>query len=337
MTKNPITYLKRLLLVSVPGLVAALLFMEAALRISGYTPYYLDARTFEPSQVADMVFNLRPGFRGLYAGQLVSVNKLGFRSSETAEDIARSAVRIVVIGDSVAFGQGVKDGETLPDQLAARLRKRLPGPIAVVNLGVPMYDTCHEFAMFRERAVPLNPQVALLIYLDNDTDPLPLHIKDGAIVTPDTRTGLVGGFMTMLRKSSAAYNFVWTYWQVAKFHRVTIDQYREMIAAKFNENNPGWRRSRGCLNDMVGLAKLRSIRLIVIPFPELGAIHQEPYPFRSYVKTVCDAARAQGAECVDVVPTLKDANIRLRVNRIDLHPSAEVYARTADFLEKMLP
>ncbi len=337
MPKRVIQFLSRIIFVSVPGFVLALVFMEVALRVFGYTPYYLNAKAFEPSHAADMVYELRPGFEGLYAGQLVSVNKLGFRSTETAEDIARSAVRIVVIGDSVAFGQGVRDGEALPDQLAARLRKRLPGPIAVVNLGVPMYDTCHEYAMFRERAVPLNPQVALLIYLDNDTDPLPLHIKDGAIVTPDTRTGLVGEFMATLRKSSAAYNFVWTYWQVAKVHRVTIDQYREMIAAKFNENNPGWRRSRGCLNDMVGLAKMRSIRLIVIPFPELGAIHQEPYPFRSYVKTVCDAARAQGAECVDVVPTLKDANIRLRVNRIDLHPSAEVYARTADFLEKMLP
>src|SRR5258708_9111894 len=99
-----------------------------------------------------------------------------------------------------------------------------------------------------------------------------------------------------------------------------------MIAAKFNENNPGWRRSRACLNDMAGLAKKRSIRLIVIPFPELGALHQEPYPFRSYVKTVCDAARAQSADCVDVVSTLKGATIMLRVNIIDLHPSADVYS-----------
>ncbi len=68
MTKNPITYLKRLLLVSVPGLAVALLFMEAALRISGYTPYYLDARTFEPSQVAEHGFQSAARFQRVVRG-----------------------------------------------------------------------------------------------------------------------------------------------------------------------------------------------------------------------------------------------------------------------------
>jgi hypothetical protein len=337
MAKTRVHHLTRLLLTPLLGFVLALLIIEVVLRVAGYTPYYLNANALEPSQVTDMVYDLRPGFRGLYAGLPISINKLGFRGGETAEDIAKSDLRIVVVGDSIAFGQGVKEEETLANQIATRLRSRLPGPVAVVNLGVPGYDTCQEYAMFRERALPLNPQAAFLIYVDNDTDPPSIEVRDGTIVTPDIRTGLVGEFMAMLRKSSVAYNFVWAHWQVVKVHRLTIDQYREMVAGKFNESNPGWRRSRACLNNMVGLAKTRSIRLIVIPFPELGGIDQEPYPFRSYVKMVCDAARAQGAECVDVVPALKDANIRLRVSRVEQHPSAEVYARIADFLEKMLP
>src|SRR5260370_21754976 len=105
MTKNPITYLKRLLLVSVPGLAVALLFMEAALRISGYTPYYLDARTFEPSQVADMVFNLRPGFSGLYAGPVGSAQKHRFYGLLAPHRVAPDALRLSRLPRSIAHPQ----------------------------------------------------------------------------------------------------------------------------------------------------------------------------------------------------------------------------------------
>ncbi len=337
MPKKVLQFLSRIIFVSVPGFVLALVFIEVALRVFGYTPYYLTAKAFEPSQVADMVYELRPGFEGLYASAPISINALGFRGHETADEIGRSEVRIVVVGDSVAFGQGVRDGETLAAQLVARLRSRLTTSVAVVNLGVPGYDTCQEYGIFRERAVPLKPQDVLLIYVDNDTDPPSIQVRDGKMVTPDVRTGFVGDSMAALRKSSAAYNFLWSHWQVVKAHDITIDEYREMLARKFNYGNPGWRRSRGCLHSFVELAKEQSIRVIVIPFPELLGLKENSYPFEGYVRTVCVAARAEGAACVDVVPALEHPTYQLRVSSVEHHPSAEVYRRIAEFVAPTLP
>ena len=338
MPKKVIQFLSRIIFLSVPGFVLALVFMEAALRAFGYIPHYLNAKAFEPSQVADMVYELRPSFEGLYAGAPISVSALGFRGRETADEIGRATLRIAVVGDSIAFGQGVRDGETLSAQLAARLRSRLSTDVAVVNLGVPGYDTCQEYGMFRERAIPLKPQVALLIYVDNDTDyPPPIQVRDGKIVSPDVRTGFVGDSMAALRKSSAAYNFLWSRWQVVKSQPITIDEYRKMLARKFNDANPGWRRSRGCLHSFVELAKERSIRVTVIPFPTLRGFKENPYPFEGYVRTVCEAARAEGAACVDVVPVLQHPTYPLRVSSVDPHPPAEVYRRIAEFLAPTLP
>ncbi len=337
MSKKIIQSLSRIIFVSVPGFVLALVFMEVALRVFGYAPYYLDANTFEPSQVADIVYELRPGFKGLYASAPISINALGFRGHETPDEIGRAALRIAVVGDSVAFGQGVRDGETLPAQLAARMRSRLTAPVEVMNLGVPGYDTCQEYGMFRERAVPLKPQDVLLIYVDNDSDPPSIQVRDGKMVTPDVRTGFVGDSMAALRKSSAAYNFLWSHWQVVKGQHITVDEYREMLARKFNDGNPGWRRSRGCLRSFVELAKARSIRVIVIPFPELLGLKENPYPFEGYVRMVCEAARAEGAACVDVVPALEHPTYQLRVSSVEHHPSAEVYRRIAEFVAPTLP
>ena len=337
MAKTVLQSLFRLVLLSALGFIFALLSAEAVLRGVGYTPYYLEARALEPSQVPDITYQLRPGFKGLYAGLPISINSMGYRGNETPAEIEKAAVRIVVIGDSVAFGQGVPDGQNLPDKLAARLRDRLKRPVVVVNLGVPGYDTCQESGTFRERALALKPQVALLIYVDNDTDPPSIEVKDGAIVTPDVRTGPFGDFMAWLRKGSAAYNFLWAHWQVIKSPGATIDTYRATLARKFNETNPGWRRSEACLADIARLAKAHSVRLIVVPFPVLNGLKAHPYPFAQYIQTVCQAARKQGAECVDVVPALENAQIPLRVSSVEHHPSAAVYERIAQQLDTMLP
>jgi hypothetical protein len=121
----------------------------------------------------------------------------------------------------------------------------------VVNLGVPGYDTRQEYGIFRKRAVPLKPQDVLLIYVDNDTDPPSIQVRDGKMLTPDVRTGFVEDSMAALRKSSAAYNFLWSRWQLVKAQHLTIDEYREMLARKFNDGNLGWRRSRGCPHSVV--------------------------------------------------------------------------------------
>jgi hypothetical protein len=92
-----------------------------------------------------------------------------------------------------------------------------------------------------------------------------------------------------------------------------------------------------CLADMISLAKAQSIRLVVIPFPILQGLAIKPYPFEMYTKAICDAARTDGAECLDVVPALQDLEIRLTVSQTERHPSADVYRRITEPIVAILP
>ena len=85
----------------------------------------------------------------------------------------------------------------------------------------------------------------------------------------------------------------------------------------FVDSNPGWRRSKACLAAFVTLALHRSMRMIVIPFPTLAGLDVSEYPFRSYVDTVCNAARAAGAECFDVTPALRRVEGPLWVSSVE--------------------
>jgi hypothetical protein len=330
-------FVRKLFLLSCPALALTLVGLEVGLRLSGYTLYYLDKAAFIPSQNPEILYELNPGFRGLYAGVPIIINSCGFRGKELAPSSAPEITRVVLLGDSVAFGQGVQEGETLAEQLETRLQAKLPYPVEVVNLGVPGYDTCQEWWTFKERALPLKPRVAVLLYVENDTDPPVFQVQGAEVVSPDVRTGLLGTFLAGARKRSALYNLTWTRWQRIKLGSFSIERYREILSHKFSDTNPGWKRSREYLSKIIKLAHANAIRIIVIPMPVLWGLADKPYPFDCYIQAVRDAAAMAGAEPLDVVPLLHGRDLRARVSDRDPHPSAEVFRRIADQLADRLP
>ena len=331
-------HLRNLLLISVPALTLTLLCMEAILRLGGYHPYYLDGKAFIPSKNTEIIWELRPGFHGLFAAVQIAINSQGFRGTELAQWDSASRFRVLVLGDSVAFGQGVPEGATLAEAVVARLEKNVGSHGEAVNLGIPGYDTCQEYWTFKERGIPLKPNVVLLIYVENDTDPPVYQVIGDTIVSPDVRTGVFGSLMAAARKHFYVYNFVWTRFQLLKQPRLSIAGYHDVLMQKFNDRNVGWKRSKGCLSDITALARANSIRLIVVPNPVLSGrgVAENPYPFADYIETVCGAVWADGAECLDVVPLLRKPGLRLRVSKLDPHPSAEVFMRIAGRVASIL-
>ena len=328
--------IRQFLLITVPALFLFFLILEGLLRAFGYVPYYLNAAAFTPSLNQAIVYNLRPNFEGLYAGKIISINSQGFRGAELTHATA-ALYRVAVIGDSVAFGQGVDEDETLARQLTVRLEKKFESQVAVVNLGVPGFDTCQEYSRFSESLAKFRPQIAILVYYENDTEPSSISVRDGVVMSSDVRAGWFGDFMAASRKYSYAYNLVWSNWQVIKHRPVAADEYLKTIARRFSGGYSGWRRSKACLADLASLSRTQSIRLIVIPFPPMASLREKPYPLAPYIKAVCDAATVAGVECLNVLPALQDPHLQLTVSHIDQHPSAGVQGRVAEQIAKILP
>lgn len=88
----------------------------------------------------------------------VRVNSQGFRADRAySPEAPPGTLRIVAVGDSFTFGQGVEVEETF----AARLEGLLPGT-EVVNLGVSGYGTDQQLLMLRHRGLAFRPDVVLL-------------------------------------------------------------------------------------------------------------------------------------------------------------------------------
>jgi lysophospholipase L1-like esterase len=88
----------------------------------------------------------------------VRINSQGFRDDrEPALEPPAGVERIVAVGDSFTFGQGVELAETYPFQLGRRL-----GNAEVLNLGVPGYGVDQQYLMMRSRGLCYRPALVVL-------------------------------------------------------------------------------------------------------------------------------------------------------------------------------
>jgi hypothetical protein len=151
------------------------------------TPDYLVAR--RGLHVSSPVYGWsgRPNAAVAMGGGLASLNARGYRGRELGMRRRGDPTRVVVIGDSIAFGYGVADSETF-----SSLLDRRENGIEVANFGVQGYGPGQELLVLLHEGLRLAPDlVVLAICLRNDFADavLPVDLYDGA--TPRPRFRLV--------------------------------------------------------------------------------------------------------------------------------------------------
>ncbi len=144
------------------AMAGCVLGLDGALRAAGVRPVNLRPAIHQASDVPDLEYELRadlhaPGFRS----ETVTTDSRGFRSQE----IDDGKKVIAILGDSYAFGFGVRDEETNPAVIAALLPA-----FAVVNTGVNGYNIEQETLTYEAKVRALHPVVTILEFTPNDGD-----------------------------------------------------------------------------------------------------------------------------------------------------------------------
>jgi lysophospholipase L1-like esterase len=94
---------------------------------------------------------------------LVEINSQGFRGPDVSIEKDPSTRRIVVVGDSYAWGFGVEYDEIFSTRI-----QQACADLEVVNLAVSGYSTDQELLLFREKGVNYDPDVVILVMAGND-------------------------------------------------------------------------------------------------------------------------------------------------------------------------
>jgi len=145
----------------------------------------------------------QPRGRGHVSNELfeydVRINALGFRDRE--RDVSKGAGmrRVLVLGDSVAWGWGVNDGERFSD----RLEQQLGPGVEVLNLAVPGYGSDQSLWNLEQRGWDFDPDLVLYCFVINDIleseldryagMPKPRFVRDGGGAWVVERPAGLGG------------------------------------------------------------------------------------------------------------------------------------------------
>ena len=143
------------------------LLIEFGLRITG-----LQSATPNPPKIyrshenPNISYELIPNLKREKAYRsYVSTDEHGFRlNGDKQESVAKEESMIAVLGDSITFGYGVQNDQTL----AAELQKQ--SGIPFLNAAVSGYQLQQQTAAYIEKVQPLNPAGILLVFYWNDLD-----------------------------------------------------------------------------------------------------------------------------------------------------------------------
>ena len=191
-------------LLALLGAFVGLLLAEIGLRLLGApSPAASAYRLHVARPDRAWLYGLRPRASAYVPamGELVyRVNAEGFRDRARSRTKSARDFRMLVLGDSIAFGFGVELRDAFPAQLEARVRALVPErTVQALNFGVSGYNPYTEAALLEDAGAAWQPDLVLVQFSINDLgDPtlgFDLHtrlevgpIPDAAYPDPRMRT-----------------------------------------------------------------------------------------------------------------------------------------------------
>ena len=219
----------------------------------------------------------RPGAVAPMGDGRVTLNAMGYRGREGRVPKEPGQTRVVVLGDSIAFGYGVADEQAFPQVLDGR-----DNGLEVVNLGVEGYGPGQELLVLRREGLSAGPDVVVLaVCLRNDfvDAVLPVALYDG--VTPRPRFRLVGSSLVFdqgaMPRSRVHHAVQWLSDESHLFNRL-----KALVPRREGAEDAGWRHRKqevlreadyafrltfALVMEMEKICRERGIRFLVATFP----------------------------------------------------------------------
>ena len=319
--------LPNLLLVLVTVLVM-LLFFEGAFRILGLRGYHESRyRDWENALLPDgeripgIHLQLRPDSRFSFQYEsdprgyfdegnrmVFHTNSWGLRGDDFAAEKAEGVQRVLVLGDSFTFGEGVRLEDTFCVRLEGLLKERLGREVEVLNLGVSAWSTVEEIEYLQQVGLGFEPDLVLVVFVANDA-------------TYAAGLDFFDNFRERYENPALKHSYFisWVYAKLAK--RLSGRNYIEFLVGEALRREQQWQDAFDALTEGKQLAAGRGSKFAVALFPFMYELHDD-YPLKPIHDEVAGHCAEQGIPVLDLLEAFKGREYgELWVHPADQHPN----------------
>ncbi len=253
------------------------------------------------------------------------------RGPEPSRPKHRNGARILIQGDSIAWGQGVRDeAQLFSSRLLTRLREtNLPVDMAV--LARPGREIDEHLQQLKKWGHELQPDVIIYQWYINDMELDKTH-------RPKTYRLWRQPYLLypILQKSS--YFFFFLDFSLDTLLPSPVLSYENYLSSHFKEGSEGWQLFEQHFSDWAMSAKELTPRVVVALYPHLSLQQGVTPLMRPEIMDIHTRAlalcRANNLVCVDLWTALVkfDDSSSIKVSPFDDHPSAEAHRVIAEAL-----
>ena len=270
-----------LLLIVVSSLFA-LFVSEIALRLVGLGPLYVSPeRDRFWKYDSRLGWSHQPGQEGIFETQqfrvAVRINEDGLRDRERSYQRPNDKKRILVLGDSFAWGYGVEESDRFSQQLEKTLG------VEVINAGVSGYSTDQELLWYKDEGIKYETDLVILVVAGNDVGDNERQLvstiyykpkfvlEEGQLIPtgyPVPKTSSQGLFIYSLSQRSAlAYFLIQRYFDLltlyAKFRAAPEEQIDTPVSATRAEEAP-FELTIALIEELRRVAESRNARFMIV-------------------------------------------------------------------------
>jgi len=239
----------------------------------------------------------------------VTTNSHGFRDREFPTLSHPGFVRILCLGDSLTFGDGVAVGDTYPKQVEEFLNASGSKKYEVINTGVASYDTWQEVTFFRTRGLEFRPSTVVIGFYANDIVPKPpvVHaaLNDGGPLSREGFSGLLPDVMVHLLKRSRVLLLLKDRVDKLRNRIQPSSQFLHQQALLEGTSNDiverGWREVESSLREMAELREMYKFHFLIVIFPLAEQLMRE-YPNAQYQTRIKAIAEKLNIPYIDLKP-----------------------------------
>jgi len=249
----------------------------------------------------------------------VSTNSHGFRGNEISKKKPAGQTRIMIIGDSTAFGYPFDNNENFAYFLEEKLKKEYPGEdIRVINAAVSGYSSFQGSQFMKEKGWAFSPDILIIAF---NNDPLIEPVEDRERVARDKLVPL----LKILYKSKLyiVLKEKFTYARINPEDDIHYDP-------RDGKPRVSPEQLREIYKNFMEEAGKRGVRVIVVSLPTRDNFHNFPR-LRSYREIMEEETGDYGGEFVDLFNEWKDKYSE-DIFVDDMHPTIEGHRKIADKL-----
>ena len=253
------------------------------------------------------------------------LNSAGWRDGEHTLEKPAETFRILGLGDSYLFGQGVKPQDRCLDCLPEHLHRHWPEiRFETINTGQPGYNTVQELHSLERCGWKYSPDLVILHFVPNDIEEDIYTEKPKVEFFTEYTTSFLGTDWLSQHSEvwSLARRKILGQWKGRAYVRQSIDS--------FVKQPDKWENCRRPMAEIANQCQQHDVGLLVVVFPFFISLNGE-YPFQPIHDRMKEFCRESKIACLDLRETFRNYNgPELWVHPVDQHPNETAHRLAAE-------